>query len=93
MATKYDWTDWITHVPGQELPAGFYGRFEFQGSTRNGGLPYVKEGGITPAMKGNLVWRATYPGEFNVCLLRRYQLRIDLEEAETLADAKIAELV
>ena len=53
MSTKYEWTDWITHIPGQELPAGLWGQFEFLGRYANGGKPYVQEGLITKEHRGH----------------------------------------
>jgi hypothetical protein len=85
---KYQWTDWITHVPGQELLPGTYGLFEFQGKTRNRGRPYTKEGLITAEHRGHPVWRATKPGERigkeSWSVLRRYKLR-SIAAEETVA--------
>lgn len=81
MATTYEWTDWITHVPGQELPAGMYGIFEFLGSRTNGGVPWTNEGQITHAMRGHGAWKADNPhGKYAMML--RYKLRFLSEEAE-----------
>lgn len=81
---RYDWTDWITHVPGQELPAGMYGMFEFHGLRRNCGIPYITEGVITPQMRGHKTWHATSPGERGHAMLLRYKLRVVCETATAI---------
>lgn len=87
---KEQWTDWIDHTPGQELPPGLYVRFEFLGKWRNGGKPYVLEGLITPAMRGHGCWHAKHPGEENFCMVRRYQIRALYEEQEVSAELEAA---
>lgn len=86
MKPKYQWTDWITHIPGQELPAGAYGIFEFCGDdpARFGtkpGVPYEVEGAITPALRGHPCWRMTNDSGSH-CRLIRYKLRSESCEAE-----------
>lgn len=87
---RYEWTGWIEHTPGQELPAGLYVRFEFQGYSRNGGKPYELEGTITPAMRGHGCWYAASPGDEGYCMVRRYKIRAAFEEAETGAELEAA---
>lgn len=77
---KYQWTDWITHIPGQELPNGAYALFEFHGRWRNGGEPYQSEGIVTPKMRGHRSWYATHSGERGYAMIRRYKLRSVAEE-------------
>jgi hypothetical protein len=77
---KYQWTDWITHVPGQVLPPGIHVLCEFQCLSKNNGRPYTRAGLITPIMRG---WpgKVTKPTKRR-CMLRRYKLRsIATEEA------------
>jgi hypothetical protein len=89
---KYQWTDWITHVPGQEMPAGTYGLWEFHGR-RNGKLKiYATEGLITAAQNGHGCWYATVPGKGGYCVLTRYKLRSIAQEIEAEATRE-AELV
>jgi hypothetical protein len=77
---KYQWTDWITHVPGQELLIGTYALFEFQGTTKNAGQPYEKEGAVTAAHNGHPCWRLSEPNG-RWCRINRYKLRsIAIEE-------------
>ena len=79
---KYDWTDWINHTPGQELPAGLYGIFEFFGSRTNGAAPFTIEGVTTIKMRGHGSWHATHPDGAYLMLLR-YKLRSASEEVES----------
>lgn len=78
---KYEWTDWIKHTPGQELPVGLYGIFEFHGSRTNGGVPFTIEGVTNSKMRGHGCWRATHPDGLYMMLLR-YKLRSTSEEVE-----------
>ena len=86
---KYQWTDWITHVPGQELLPGTYGLFEFHGLNRNGGEPYAVEGAITSAHRKHGSWYATTPGENEWCMIIRYKLRSIAEESEQSAEREL----
>ena len=86
--TKYQWTDWITHVPGQRLPAGSHGLFEFHGARRNGGVPYAEEGTVTPEMKSHGCWFETdINGRY--CVLVRYKLRSIALEDEQSAEREL----
>lgn len=86
---KYQWTDWITHVPGQQLPVGTYGIWEFLGTTRNAGLPYEVEATITAKQRGHPVWWCDNPNERKWCQLLRYKLRSVAEEAEVSAEREL----
>ncbi len=84
----YQWTDWITHVPGQQLWVGAYALCEFVGAcpTRKGALPYVPyqvEGLITSEHLNHPVWRMTDVNGTH-CKLLRYKLRsvVDDQTAE-----------
>lgn len=81
MPKKYEWTDWIQHVPGQRLPIGFHGIFEQLGSRTRGGKPWQSEGTVTRDVFNCPVWDATNPDGAFVMLLR-YKLRIEREDAE-----------
>lgn len=81
MSTEYEWTDWITHIPGQELLAGMYVRCEFLGYTRNGGKPYTREGLVDQKHRGHGVWYERNPYGKYVMLLR-YKIRIESDEQE-----------
>lgn len=86
---KYQWTDWITHVPGQELVPGTFGLFEFVGKYRNGGVPYQKEGMITSKHRGHGSWHVTCPGERRAAMLTRYKLRSIAEENEVVSEREL----
>lgn len=86
---KYQWTDWIEHIPGQELVNGTYAIFEFQGAHRNGGLPYQKEGAVTPSMKGHGTWHATSPGANEYAMLLQYKLRSVSEEIDDTTEQNV----
>lgn len=78
--TKYQWTDWITHVPGQQLPIGTYGLWEQVGRS---GIPQQTEASITAAQKNHPTWFETGPNG-KAKMLTRYKLRsIALEDEQT----------
>lgn len=82
--TKYQWTDWITHVPGQQFVVGTYGLFEFIGSApvRKGTKPYVPyqvEGQITAAQRNHPCWFMT-DNDGSHCRVIRYKLRSEATE-------------
>lgn len=79
---KYQWTDWITHVPGQEMPAGTYGLWEFRGRLHGTVQTYEAEGMITAAHRGHGTWYATIPGFGLYATLTRYKLRSVADETE-----------
>jgi hypothetical protein len=80
---KYQWTDWITHVPGQQLPVGTYGIWEQVGRS---GVPHQTEAMITAAQKNHPTWFAT--DRFGKAkMLTRYKLRSIALEDETIASA------
>lgn len=79
---KYQWTDWITHVPGQELPNGTYGIFEFHGRLGSTVQRYTVEGEITAEHKGHGSWHATVPGVGLYAVLERYKLRSVADELD-----------
>jgi hypothetical protein len=85
---KYQWTDWITHVPGQEMPVGTYGIWEQQGNRLHGGEPFQLERMITAAQKGHPVWRMT-DGDGYACRLLRYKLRSIAAEDETVEQLEL----
>lgn len=85
---KYQWTDWITHVPGQELLPGTYALCEFVGARRRGGKPFLDEGMIRTEMKGHPCWRMTDPHGVAVQLLR-YKLRSIAEENEVVSEREL----
>lgn len=80
MTTRYEWTDWITHVPGQRLPNGTYGLFEFVGKYRDSGKPIEREGVITPARRDCPLWDVTNANDPGWCMLTRYKLRTEFDE-------------
>ena len=84
----YEWTDWIEHVPGQELPVGFYVLCEFVGYSRNGGEPYEKEGPITAECKGHPSWYAKTPFEKGV-MIKRYKIRVEREEVDIAREQEL----
>lgn len=90
MTMKYQWTDWITHVPGQEMPAGTHGIWEVYGTRSYGGVPKQWEATITSAFKGHPCWYATDPSG-PACVLTRYKLRSIAEETETVRDLALVE--
>lgn len=83
---KYEWTDWITHVPGQQLPVGLYVLFEFHCYSRNCGQPYTKEGFVTAEMRSHASWYAKSPADQFACMIRRYKLRIIADEQSQQVD-------
>jgi len=79
---KYQWTDWITHVPGQQMPVGTYGIWEQVGRS---GRPFETEAMITASQRNHATWFATHPN--GGCLqLLRYKLRSIAEEREVEAE-------
>lgn len=76
---KAEWTDWITHTPGQEVPPGFEIEVELLG--RRGDV--VIERGITnQKTKGHRCWHAR--DQFGSHrMVTRYRLRVIAEEAES----------
>ena len=79
--TRYQWTDWITHVPDQQRPVGTYGIWEQVGRS---GLATETEAMITPAQKNHATWFAATPyGKAK--MLTRYKLRSIAVEDETEA--------
>lgn len=87
---KYQWTDWIEHVPGQELPVGTYGLWEFHGGFTNGGVPFAKEGALTAKHKGHGCWYATDLYGTH-CVIRRYKLRSIADETVEKRELEAAE--
>ena len=87
--TKYQWTDWITHVPGQEMPAGTYGLWEFHGRVDGVICLTEKEGMISSAHKGHGCWHATVPGVGRCMVLTRYKLRSIALEDEQSAEREL----
>ncbi len=89
-ADDFGWTDWIEHKPGQELPIGTYGRFEFYGEYQQPAKS-IKEGLVTQKQKGHGCWYAEDPYQ-PACMITRYQLRVDaslfLEIEETSVPAR-----
>lgn len=78
--TKYQWTDWITHVPGQQLPVGTYGLWEQVGPSL---VPHQTEALLTTAQKDHPTWFAADPYGC-AKMLTRYKLRsIALEDEAT----------
>lgn len=84
---KYQWTGWITHVPGQELPSGTYALFEFCGANpyRDGTSPFVPfqvEGMVTKDMRGCPAWKMVDDHGPGYCRIIRYKLRSAAAEEE-----------
>lgn len=85
---KYQWTDWITHVPGQQLLCGTYVLVEFVGDrpARPGtkpGVPFYAEGVITADHKNHPCWSMTGTSGIAVRIVR-YKLRSEVSEVEIL---------
>ena len=84
--SRYEWTDWIAHTPGQELPIGLYIMAEHWGSRTNGGRPYIEEGLLSPRQRGHGSWHARNP-DGDCSMIIRYRIRIVVDEAEASAGA------
>lgn len=77
MSTKYVWTDWITHVPGQELIAGMYVRVEYLDRNLS---TSTAEGRLNAGSKGHGCWHARTPhGKY--LMITRYKLCIESDAA------------
>jgi len=82
---KYQWTDWITHVPGQQLPVGTYGIWEQVGRS---GVPFQTEAMITAKQKNHPSWFMT--DQFGKAkMLLRYKLRSIAEENEVVSEREL----
>lgn len=84
---KAKWTDWIAHVPGQEVPAGFEIRVEFldRKDRRN-----ILQGVTGPTTKKHPCWYAT--DQYGIAkMITRYKLRVIEDEATD--DARLARKV
>lgn len=84
---KYQWTDWITHVPGQQLPIGTYGIWEQMGRD---GRPFETEAVLTAEQRNHPTWFATNPYG-HAKMLTRYKLRSIADETETVRDLALVE--
>jgi hypothetical protein len=85
---KYQWTDWIEHVPGQELLPGTHGIFECVGR-RNGGVPYRQEYTVTTKERGHPCWHLDNPNGSHVMILR-YKLRSIAEEQTAESELEVS---
>jgi hypothetical protein len=82
---KYQWTDWITHVPGQRLPIGTHGLFEEK--NRHGNLSQ-REGTIRRSTFEAANWDMA--DEFGThTMITRYKLRSIAEEAEQVSEREL----
>lgn len=82
---KYQWTDWITHVPGQEMPVGTYGIWE---QLDKHGRVTQTEAAISTAQVGHPTWRMANPfGEAKQ--LTRFKLRSIAAEHEDEVERKL----
>jgi hypothetical protein len=82
---KYQWTDWITHVPGQQLPIGTYGIWEQVGRS---GIPFQTEAMITAEQKNHPTWSMT--DRYGIALqLLRYKLRSIADENEVVSEREL----
>ena len=81
---KEQWTDWINHTPGQEVPPGFEIEIELKG--RNGDC--IVQRGVTSARtKGHGCWHAKDPyGRYKMAT--RYRLKVIADEVED--DARVS---
>jgi hypothetical protein len=87
--TKYEWTDWITHVPGQRPLVGLYIRAECHGKYCRGGKPYTTEGIVTSGHLKNPCWAMADIDGIAVKVLR-YKIRVQSEDQEAKQDETIA---
>ncbi|CAA2139543.1 hypothetical protein [Hyphomicrobium sp. ghe19] len=87
--TEYAWTDWIQHIPGQELLPGTYVLMEFVNRERN---VWTKEGQIDASHKGHPCWRMRTPNGPAV-MITRYKIRLDADLTEEEADEHLPDLI
>lgn len=82
---KYQWTDWITHVPGQRLPIGTHGLFEER--DRYGNI-YVRAGTVRKSTFEAANWDMT--DEFGTHrMITRYKLRSVAAEHENEVEREL----
>lgn len=82
---KYQWTDWITHVPGQQLPVGTHGIWEFVGRD---GVASEKEGTLNSSHRNHPCWFADNPYGM-AKMITRYKLRSIAEENEVVSEREL----
>lgn len=86
---EFEWTDWIDHIPGQRLPAGFFVEMEFQGYSRNGGRPYTKTGRTPTNSSRHPQWSVSTIDDPMWVLIRRYRLRIEKQKEQISTDVSV----
>lgn len=85
---KYQWTDWITHVPGQRLLPGMHVLVEEIGHIGTHGTPQTVEGRLDAKSANASNWDMT--DEFGShTMILRYKLRSIAEENEVVSEREL----